>query len=409
MCDADGELFIKPCTQAEVDFYESAAQQHPDFAAIMPTYIGTLALTETTDEAQIHAQIPSLVEQADIPAHLKEEIQSHLHLEDREVIPAPKQPVTKKVKTTKEGSSDAKTWVPSKKLATDRAVVLENASFGYKRPNILDAKLGLRLWADNAPQQKKDRFDKIAAETTHKNFGFRVAGMRAYKGATDEEELDEEDYRVFDKDWGRLTVNDGNITDSLRRFIFNEAAGIDEDLGRQVATRFAKDLRHVQRVLESEESRMFSASLLFVFEGDGEALRAALAEEKALFEARAQEAKAQAEEVEAAQIHVKRGATRDVCAANLRVDSGIGMSEEEMQEERFGGSGSGGGDDGNVLTIELNEADLDDEDEEQDLPDIHALKLIDFAHAEWTPGQGPDENVLKGVRSLAELFEEMAR
>ena len=127
MCDADCELFIKPCTQAEVDFYESAAQQHPDFAAIMPTYIGTLTLTETTDEAQIHAQIPSLVEQADIPAHLKEEIQSHLHLEDREVIPAPKQPVTKKVKTTKEGSSDAKTWVPSKKLAKDRAVVLENA------------------------------------------------------------------------------------------------------------------------------------------------------------------------------------------------------------------------------------------------------------------------------------------
>ena len=86
MCDADGELFIKPCTQAEVDFYQSAAQGHPEFAAIMPTYIGMLELTDTTDEAHIHAQIPSLVEQADIPAHLKEEIQSHLHLEDREVM-----------------------------------------------------------------------------------------------------------------------------------------------------------------------------------------------------------------------------------------------------------------------------------------------------------------------------------
>lgn len=404
MCDADGELFIKPCTQAEVDFYQSAAQGHPEFAAIMPTYIGMLELTDTTDEAHIHAQIPSLVEQADIPAHLKEEIQSHLHLEDREVIPAPKQPslkppAAKKAKTTKEGPSDTTTWVPSKKLATDRAVVLENASFGFKRPNILDAKLGLRLWADNAPQQKKDRFDKIAAETTHKNFGFRVAGMRVYKGATAEEKPDEEDYRVFDKDWGRLAVNDDNISESLRRYIFNEAAGIDEELGKRVAARFAKDLRHVQQVLENEESRMFSASLLFVFEGDGEALRKALKEEEDLLRARAEEAQALAEAVTSASPNSKRGSTRDICAANLRVDSGIGMSEEELQEVV--------GDD-NVLTIELDEDDLDDE-EEQSFPDIHSLKLIDFAHAEWKPGQGPDENVLKGVRSLAQLFEEMAQ
>lgn len=275
MCDAEGELFIKPCTQAEVDFYQEAASEHPDFAEIMPTYIGMLTLTETTDEAQIHAQIPDLVERADIPAHLKEEIQSHLHLDERPVIPAEPlgaEPATKKHKATNEeavdvskrGAVDPAKWVPTRKLTTDRAVVLDNASFGFKRPNILDAKLGLRLWADNAPQQKKDRFDKIAAETTHKNFGFRVAGMRVYKGATNDAELDKEGYRIYDKDWGRLTVNDDNLLDSLKKFVFNARAGLDEELGKILAGRFARDLRHVQEVLENEESRMFSASLLFV-------------------------------------------------------------------------------------------------------------------------------------------------
>ena len=61
--------------------------------------------------------------------------------------------------------------------------------------------------------------------------------------------------------------------------------------------------------------------------------------------------------------------------------------------------------------------DGEDEDEEQPLtgsanrfamPHIYSLKLIDFAHAEFTPGQGPDENALHGVRSLIRIFEELA-
>lgn len=371
MCDADGELFIKPCTQAEVDFYESAHQSHPDFAAIMPTYIGTLALTETTNQAEIRAQIPDLVEHADIPAHLKEEIQSHLHLDKRRAIEASssKKPVVDNV------------WVPNRtrRITTDRAVVLDNASWGYKRPNILDAKLGLRLWADDAPQQKKDRFNQIAAETTHKNFGFRVAGMRVYKGSTDESELDKDGYRIYDKDWGRLAVKDANLLESLKKFIFNEIAGIDRELGKYIAARFAKDLRHIQSVFENEESRMFSSSLLFVFEGDGDALRAAIEEEKSLLAASETAAKA-----------------GHVVPANLRVDSGIGMSEEELGEGQT------------VITVNLDDDDFGDE-EEVDLPRIHGVKIIDFAHAEWKPGQGPDENVLKGIRSLAQLFEEMSK
>ncbi|KAI0900192.1 inositol polyphosphate multikinase [Annulohypoxylon nitens] len=371
MCDADGELFIKPCTLSEVEFYESAHAEHPDFADLMPMYIGTLSLNNSTDQAAIHAQIPDLVEHADIPPEVKEEIQSHLHLEDRS--PVTESPIEKPV------ISDNVKWIPNKtrKIATDRAVVLENASFGFKKPNIMDAKLGVRLWADDAPLEKKARFDKIADETTHKKFGFRVAGMRVYNGSTDESELDKEGYKIYDKDWGRQKVNESNISDSIKKFIFNEAAGIDDELGKYVAGLFALDLRKVQKVLESEESRMYSSSLLFVFEGDGEALRTAIEEVKA-------DAAVVAE--------TKRGSTRSAIST-LRVDSGIGMNEEDLIE---------------TATLDGFDEFEDDSDEESSFPHIYSVKLIDFAHAAWEPGKGPDENVLLGVRSLAKIFEEIS-
>ncbi|KAI0889202.1 inositol polyphosphate multikinase [Annulohypoxylon maeteangense] len=371
MCDADGELFIKPCTQSEVEFYESAHALHPDFAELMPMYIGTLSLSNSTDQASIHAQIPNLVEHADIPFSMKEEIQSHLHLADR--TPVAETPVQKQIKP------DNDKWIPNKarKIATDQAVVLENASFGFKKPNIMDAKLGVRLWADDAPLEKKARFDKITKETTHKKFGFRVAGMRVYNGSTDESELDNEGFKIFDKDWGRYTVNEANIVDSFKKFIFNEAAGIDEELGKTVAGLFAEDLRRVQEVLENEESRMYSSSLLFVFEGDGEALRAAIEEWKA-------DSTISAES--------KRGATRGP-VSNLRVDSGIGMNEEDLVEP---------------TALEDFDGLEDDSDEESSLPKIYSLRFIDFAHATWEPGQGPDENVLLGVKSLTKIFKDIS-
>ncbi|KAI2602221.1 inositol polyphosphate multikinase [Hypoxylon sp. NC1633] len=371
MCDADGELFIKPCTQSEVDFYESAHMHHPDFAELMPLYIGTLSLNNSTDQAAIHAQIPNLVEHADIPFAVKEEIQSHLHLDERTPIV--------EASIGKEVVSDNVKWIPNKtrKIATDRAVVLENASFGFKKPNIMDAKLGIRLWADDAPLEKKERFDKITEETTHKNFGFRVAGMRVYKGSTGESELDEEGFLIYDKDWGRLSVNDENMVDAFKKFIFNEAAGIDEDLGKVIAGAFAQDLQRVQEVLENEESRMYSASLLFVFEGDGDALREAIAEEKVL-----------------AAVSEHRRSSSRAPVANLRVDSGIGINDEELHKP--------------TTAEDFNELEDDFGEDEADLRRIYTVKLIDFAHAAWEPGQGPDENVLLGVRSLSNIFEEIS-
>ncbi|KAL4724722.1 hypothetical protein ACLX1H_008165 [Fusarium chlamydosporum] len=348
LCTPDGELFIKPCTQSEIEFYESANRRYPEFADIMPLFMGSLLLTDPT-ESTIDEAVAGVISHAGDLKTSKEEIVASVTEQVAHATSAQK----------KEGG----VWVPAKdnKIKTDKAVVLDNASFGFKHPNILDVKLGVRLWADDAPQQKKQRFDKISAETTHGSLGFRIAGMRVYRGSENPSELDEENYKIYDKDYGRTTVTQENVIDEFKKFIFNKSAGIDEDLGKAVCAAFVRDLERVEEVLSRHESRMYSSSLLFCFEGDGQTLRRAIEENNALIDAEA--------------------GIGQAARTTKRVDSGIALDDEDELDE--------------------------DSDLEASLPQIYSLKLIDFAHAEWTPGQGPDENALTGVRSLLRIFQEM--
>lgn len=310
--------------------------------------MGDLLLTDPSDP-RIEDAVAGVTQSGDIKI-TKEQIAASVA--EHVPLPAP------------EASKDNVTWVPSKdnKIKTDKAVVLENATFGFKKPSILDVKLGVRLWADDAPLQKKQRFDKISAETTHGSLGFRIAGMRVFRGSEDATELDEEEYKIYDKDYGRVKVNEDNVVEEFRKFIFNKAAGIDKDLGQAVCAAFHRDLLRVEEVIAKNETRMYSSSLLFIFEGDGAALRSAIEDNNALVDSEA--------------------GIGQAARTTKRVDSGIALDDDEELD--------------------------DDSDEESSLPQIYSLKLIDFAHAAWTPGQGPDENILTGVRSLARIFEEMA-
>jgi len=307
LSDVDGELFIKPCTPAEIAFYESSVEEHPEFAEYMPTYMGTLSLDQTGGKT-IEEVGQDLLEKIHVP---------------QLVVPV--------VRT-------------GKRIETNRAVVLENAGYGFVKPNIMDVKLGVRLWADDAAEEKKIRFDKVTEETTHKELGFRVAGMRVWQGhGARGLDIDEEGYKIYDKNYGRFSIHKGNVHEAFRNFIFSESAGIDEELGRLVAQAFHSDVTRIQHVLEGQESRMFSASLLFVFEGDGAALRLAMEE-----------------------------ASRSPAT----LVNGDGENSEE-------------------------------EDDDVVSPKIYVVKVIDFAHATWVPGQGPDENALLGVRSVAKVLKNL--
>jgi 1D-myo-inositol-tetrakisphosphate 5-kinase/inositol-polyphosphate multikinase len=245
-----------------------------------------------------------------------------------------------------------------KKLDTELHVVLENVVAKFKRPNILDLKLGARLWADDAKPEKRVRLDKVSGETTSGSLGFRIAGMRIWQGkdkvveGADEfaapkngqklHELDEEtNYVNHNKLYGRQ-FNAENVIEGFKKYLHVPHAGIGKKQARLITQLFLDEVKEMQAALEACESRMYSASILLVYEGHGEAFQ------------------------EAHEILSKPVEEND---------------EEENEDE--------------------------DNEDEDTTPGIYAVRLIDFAHASFTPRLGPDENMLQGVRSTVRILEQL--
>lgn len=335
LSDPSGELVIKPCKQSEIDFYESTSA-HPDIRPHIPNYFGRVTLGSDTATAQVAGTL---------------------------VLPSqttPDPPTETKLGSTTVIAND---WAPSNggKIQTDLAIVLENVAGAYKKPNILDVKLGARLWADDAPAAKRAKLDKVAGDTTSGSLGFRIAGMKTYHGAVDNGHgvLTPSGYKLFDKGYGRNFTVD-NVDEGFGEYFLLAKEERATGPVRKVIRRFIDNLKTMQEVIENSESRMYSASLLFVYEGDRQALQDAFA-------------------VESDIIH----------SLEHKVLDGEPIANRN----------------GTVHDSDI-DGDLDEEDIK--FPAIQSVKLIDFAHAEWTPGRGADENLLDGIRNVIKVLHDLA-
>ena len=334
---------MKPCKQSEIDFYESA-RDHPRISPYIPDFIGTLSLGDGQSAQAAGAIV--------LPAETSPELPSAATFGNETVI--------------------ENKWTPSNggKIETDLAIVLENVALDFKKPNILDVKLGARLWADDAPEAKRTRLDKAAEETTSKPLGFRIAGMKTYQGLGCEscQGVNLEGYKHFDKNYGRAfsveTVHEGFEDYFLLHRGSKASGGL-----RKVIRRFVDDLNEMIAAIEEEESRMYSASLLFVYEGDQKALEHAFAKEKDMI----------------ASLQSAQELQKDH-ALDGELDGGVSSPEQRATEE----------------------SEESDEDARFKFPAIQKVKLIDFAHAQWTPGLGSDENVLRGIRNVAKIMADLA-
>lgn len=339
LSDLSGELIVKPCKQPEIDFYQTISA-HPEFAYYTPTFFGTLSLDQNPAEAA-----SSLV--AQVKRH-----SSSLSPPSTAIVGTT--PSTSSPTTATLLSTPPQAWTPSsgQKIQTDSAIVLKNVSVGLRKPNTLDVKLGARLWADDAPPQKRQKLDDQSDKTTSRSLGLRIAGMKTWAGpnSAGQSGVGLDGFKIYGKEYGR-TFDADTVKKGFDEFFFIENAGVTRKLGRKVIRRFLDDLRGLQGVLEKEESRMYSASLLFVYEGDGAGLEEDFKKENEL----------------------------------LQADSGLNGAEAEDSD-----------------------ADVDSV-EAYRLPKIQAVKMIDFAHAAWTPGQGPDENMLFGIRNLIKILDELTK
>lgn len=300
LSDPSGEMLIKPCTQAEIDFYQDTRAAHPDFAEMMPTFMGTLSLgapAQAPDATSVH--------------------------EPDEVT----------------GSSTAQQIQHGAKISTQTAIVLENLEYDFQHANVLDLKLGAKLHGEGTHPEKAARLDKASSETTSGSLHFRIAGMKVWNG---------DNYDIYDKFYGRKFSAD-NVQDGFATFFAGLGTGLKAETAQQLLETILAEIIKVRHMLEKYESRMYSASLLIVYEGDDTTL-----------------------------------------AELMGAEPKIPRTHERAPTRR-----------------ELKKS-LDDEEEEEESPPVaFRVKMIDFAHAGWTPGQGSDENVVVGLKNVEKQMDDL--
>ncbi|PVI03561.1 inositol hexaphosphate kinase 3 [Periconia macrospinosa] len=306
LSDPTGAVVVKPCTRTEIDFYESVNSNHPDLVPHFPAFMGELSLTKDQDAGKAVAESGTI--------------------------------------TTTDGTIER---LHGKKLDTELHIVLENITYGFKQPNVLDLKLGKQLWDEKAKPEKRARLDEVANSTTSGSLGFRIAGMRTWKGESVPEvpsdlkdyveSSGENGYWVYNKMYGRkFSIQD--IKEGFEAYVLPQGKS-HKQLARaqEILAFFLGEVKDIISVFEKKESRMYSASILLVYEGDV-----------------------------------------DEYAKTKKTLRSLSAQDEEG-----------------------------DDDEEEDLPKLAAVKLIDFAHATWRKGEGNDENALRGMRSTATILKEL--
>ena len=413
-----------------MNFYKAASAEYPELAYFMPTFLGTLQLDEqvsvaTSANASAATSVTNLPQEngTDRLAGILPSSLTVVPASANPSLPHPTVPLLPLCPTslpvprsplghrrTPSPTLDPLLRIKGKPLSTDTSIVLAAETDGFSHPNVLDLKLGSRLWADDAPPAKRQRLDRVSNATTSGLLGFRIAGMRTWQGEKQQQQQQQQQHqqqpestpsssasdtapveepassgssvtpivkvtgntidagyedRQFEPETGYLVYNKlygrsrttADIRAAFREYFIVPSSGVDAKQALEVIRLCKEDVQEMQAVLEHMETRMYSSSILIVYEGDPEAWRKA--------------------------VEWRRKARRNGEAGK--------KNENRAKVES------------DLAEIEDPDADADDEEE----PNTHAVKLIDFAHAEFVPGAGPDENVLHGIRSTVRLLEEL--
>ncbi|XP_078465825.1 inositol hexakisphosphate kinase 2-like isoform X1 [Lampetra planeri] len=139
-----------------------------------------------------------------------------------------------------------------------RFILLENLVSAYVAPCILDLKMGVRQYGDDAPEDKKALHTRTCQQSTSSVLGVRVSGMQVYH-------VDTRQYVHMDKYIGRkLSVN--GFKETLTQFFRN-----GQRLRKELLEPVLRKLSELRVALERQDSyRFYSSSLLIIYEGQEE-------------------------------------------------------------------------------------------------------------------------------------------
>lgn len=138
-----------------------------------------------------------------------------------------------------------------------RFMALDDLTYGYSKPSVIDLKIGTKTWEEDAPKEKIERESK--KYPLQRIIGFRLTGMRVYNAQTN-------DYDVYDKKFG-YSQTESTLPSMFSTFFSPIPAAHRAEVIRSI-------ISQLQPILEwfSVPGRLqfICSSVLFIFDSNGD-------------------------------------------------------------------------------------------------------------------------------------------
>ncbi|KAF8548739.1 SAICAR synthase-like protein [Imleria badia] len=355
----DESLLLKPALPREVAFYQFVRDITDASTGLhllkpwIPEFLGLLSL-----EGKL----------ADLTAEIVAGIMPV-------IIPAPGSEGT-----STSGNLDSNNGTPPSNMPA-QTLVLQNLLYGYRKPCILDVKLGTILYDEDASEEKKARMINKAAETTTLQTGIRLTGFQVYSNHSP-------DPIVYGKAYG-YSLKPEQLQEGIKNFFpclisssqtnpdlgtsppSNSNIGLPADTLLTLLTSLHGSLTDLRKTLSGAHVRIVGGSVLIIYEGDWETATAASGRGGG---------PGSSEEVESEE---DEGAESDQIEVEVDEQGEIIMESSPCETSES--------------SSEASFADLQ--------PRLYTVSLIDFAHTRVVPGEGPDQGVLTGMDTLIRLVD----
>ncbi|XP_056316210.1 inositol hexakisphosphate kinase 2b [Danio aesculapii] len=143
----------------------------------------------------------------------------------------------------------------SKHRNQHKFILLENLTWRYRVPCVLDLKMGTRQHGDDASEEKKANQIRKCQQSTSSSIGVRLCGMQMFHNATGQ--------LIFMNKYHGRKLSLAGFKEALCQFFSDGRV-----LRRELLTPVLQRLREMRAVLEACESyRFFSSSLLIIYDG----------------------------------------------------------------------------------------------------------------------------------------------
>ncbi|XP_056109837.1 inositol hexakisphosphate kinase 2b [Rhinichthys klamathensis goyatoka] len=143
----------------------------------------------------------------------------------------------------------------SKHRNQHKFILLENLTWRYRVPCVLDLKMGTRQHGDDASEEKKANQIRKCQQSTSSSIGVRLCGMQVYHNATGQ--------LIFMNKYHGRKLSLAGFKEALCQFFSDGRV-----FRRELLTPVLQRLREMRAVLEACESyRFFSSSLLVIYDG----------------------------------------------------------------------------------------------------------------------------------------------